>query len=266
MSKEINLKERTNCPSCHVERLNTNKVLHAKEEWSLIQCEQCSFVYMPIVPAYEMMKKDFSWERNFNSSEKVSMLKKNRRFIKALIKRNKLLYLLGKYCLKGNVLDIGCGSGIKFNDIPERYIPYGIDISEGSAREADISFRKRGGEAICAPATEVVSKFGNNKFSAAILRSYLEHEHQPFEVLKALKETLVLNGVIIIKVPNYSSLNRKFRGDNWCGFRYPDHVNQFTPKTLSEMVESTGYQIIKFNFLDKQPTSDNMWMVAKTNI
>ena len=64
----------------------------------------------------------------------------------------------------------------------------------------------------------------------------------------------------------YSSLNRKFRGDNWCGFRYPDHVNQFTPKTLSEMVVSTGYQIIKFNFLDKQPTSDNMWMVAKAKI
>ena len=234
MNKEINFKERTNCPSCHGERLNTNKVLHAKEEWSLIQCEQCSFVYMPIVPAYERMKKEFSWERNFKSSEKVSILKKNRRFIKALIKRNKLLYLLSKYCLKFH------------------------QVSGQSGRP--------GGEALCAPATEVVSKFGNNKFSAAILRSYLEHEHQPFEVLKALKETLVLDGVIIIKVPNYSSLNRKFRGDNWCGFRYPDHVNQFTPKTLSEMVESTGYQIIKFNFLDKQPTSDNMWMVAKTNI
>ena len=82
MNKEINLKERTHCPSCHEERLNTNKVLHTKEEWSLIQCEQCSFVYMPIVPAYEMMKKEFSWERNFNSSKKVSILKKNRRFIK----------------------------------------------------------------------------------------------------------------------------------------------------------------------------------------
>ena len=39
-------------------------------------------------------------------------------------------------------------------------------------------------------------------------------------------------------------------------------MNQFTPKTLRKMVDITGYKIIKFNFLDKQLTSDNMWMVV----
>jgi len=106
-------------------------------------------------------------------------------------------------------------------------------------------------------------EYGKNKFRGAILRSYLEHEHQPFEVLEGLKETLTVNGSIIIKVPNYASVNRKIRGENWCGFRFPDHVNQFTPNTLKKMVTKAGYRIIKFNYLDKQITSDNMWMVAK---
>ena len=173
------------------------------------------------------------------------------------------MYLLNKFIKNGEVLDIGCGSGVKFNEIPHNYIPYGIDISKKSALEAKINFEKRGGTAICAPATDVLKEYGQNKFNGAILRSYLEHEHYPFEVLEGLRETLTSNGNIIIKVPNYASVNRKIRGKNWCGYRFPDHVNQFTPYTLEKIVKKAGYKIIKFNYLDKQITSDNMWMVAQ---
>ena len=173
------------------------------------------------------------------------------------------MFLLDKYIKEGQVLDIGCGSGIKFDDIPQKFIPFGIDISEKSAFEAKTNFEKRGGTAICAPATDVLKEYGKNKFKGAILRSYLEHEHHPFEVLDELKETLTSDGSIIIKVPNYASVNRSVRGKNWCGYRFPDHVNQFTPFTLTKMVKKAGYKIIKFNYLDKQITSDNMWMVAQ---
>ena len=109
----------------------------------------------------------------------------------------------------------------------------------------------------------VLQEFGENKFSGAILRSYLEHEHEPFEVLKNLKFTLKNDACVIIKVPNYDSVNRKIRKEKWCGFHFPDHVNQFTPKTLLKMVKDTNYEVLKFNFLDYLPTSDNMWMVVR---
>ena len=148
------------------------------------------------------------------------------------------------------ILDIGCGSGAKFENISNKYIPYGIDISEESAREANEVFKIRGGEAVCAPSTEVLDRFGENKFSGAILRAYLEHEHDPFEVLKNLKYTLKNDAYAIIKVPNYGSLNRRVRGNKWCGFRFPDHVNQFTPKTLLTMISNANYEVVKFNFFD----------------
>ena len=160
-------------------------------------------------------------------------------------------------------MDIGCGSGAKFENISNNFTPFGIDISEESAIKADLSFKKRGGRAICSPATKVLEEFGENKFSGAILRSYLEHEHEPFEVLKNLKFTLKNDACVIIKVPNYDSVNRKIRKEKWCGFHFPDHVNQFTPKTLLKMVKDTNYEVLKFNFLDYLPTSDNMWMVVR---
>jgi hypothetical protein len=58
-------------------------------------------------------------------------------------------------------------------------------------------------------------------------------------------------------------VNRIVRGNKWCGFRFPDHVNQFTPKTLLRMVRDANYKVVKFNFFDYLPTSDNMWMVIK---
>ncbi|MFL2816161.1 MAG: class I SAM-dependent methyltransferase [Alphaproteobacteria bacterium] len=261
MSNHIKIKKRKNCPLCNAENSEISVLVY--ENWELAECSQCSFVYMPVVPVYEMMKEEFAWEKNFIPSKDIKLSKKIRRYIKGLIKRNKLLFLLDKYIKEGQVLDIGCGSGIKFNDLPQKFIPFGIDISEKSAFEAKTNFEKRGGTAICAPATDVLKEYGKNKFKGAILRSYLEHEHHPFEVLDELKETLTHDGGIIIKVPNYASVNRIVRGKNWCGYRFPDHVNQFTPDTLEKMVIKAGYKIIKFNYLDKQITSDNMWMVAK---
>lgn len=260
MENKIKTKKRF-CPLCKESNYN-RELFYNSKPWKLVQC-QCSFIYMPEVPIYERMKNEFSWERNFEEEESISLKKKIRRKVKALIKRDKLKYLLDHYVEEGNVLDIGCGSGAKFENISNDFIPYGIDISEESAKKANLLFEKRGGKAICAPSTKVLDEFGNNKFSGAILRSYLEHEHEPFEVLKNLRFTLKDRARVIIKVPNYDSINRKIRKEKWCGFHFPDHVNHFTPKTLLKMVKDTNYDVIKFNFLDYLPTSDNMWMVIK---
>ena len=262
MNNGIALKDRNNCPLCGLEEEQNSKIL-ASDQWYLIKCSECSFVYMPVVPVYERMKEELAWEKNFSKTKNIKVSKKIRRYIKGLIKRNKLLYLLEKYIDKGNILDIGCGSGVKFNDIPNKYTPFGIDISLISANEAKKNFEKRGGTAVCAPAISVLREYGENKFSGAILRSYLEHEHEPVKVLNELKKTIKKDGIVIIKVPNYASINRFVRGKNWCGYRFPDHVNQFTPNTLKKMIKISGYEVIKFNFLDKQLTSDNMWMVLK---
>jgi hypothetical protein len=64
----------------------------------------------------------------------------------------------------------------------------------------------------------------------------------------------------VIKVPNYGSLNRIVMGRRWCGFRYPDHLNYFTPATLRRMAAKAGLDA-HFGATGKLPTSDNMWAV-----
>ena len=63
-----------------------------------------------------------------------------------------------------------------------------------------------------------------------------------------------------MKVPNYGSLNRMVMGKRWCGFRYPDHLNYFTPRTLAAMADGAGFDT-EWGATGRLPTSDNMWAV-----
>jgi hypothetical protein len=84
----------------------------------------------------------------------------------------------------------------------------------------------------------------------------------PLPVLQELARTLAPRGVVVIKVPNYGSLNRRVMGSRWCGFRFPDHLNYFTPKSLRSMIADAGLKVQKFGLMDHLPTGDNMWMIA----
>jgi hypothetical protein len=81
-----------------------------------------------------------------------------------------------------------------------------------------------------------------------------------------LHSVLTDDGVIVLKVPNFSSLNRVLRSTKWCGFRFPDHVNYFTPETLRRLAEESGFRISRQGLLDCLPFSDTMYAVlAKDN-
>jgi hypothetical protein len=77
-------------------------------------------------------------------------------------------------------------------------------------------------------------------------------------VLQKILRILRSGAHLFIKVLNYGCLNRIVMGKKWCGFRYPDHVNYWTPGTLIKIIRDTGFQIVRFNIWDRFSTSDNM--------
>ena len=48
-------------------------------------------------------------------------------------------------------------------------------------------------------------------------------------------------------MPNFGSVNRRVSGSQWCGFRYPDHVNYFTPQSLRTMAADCGLSLRLIN-------------------
>jgi hypothetical protein len=143
--------------------------------------------------------------------------------------------------------------------LPSSFTPFGIEISSSGAAIADSRYRARGGYAINAPCVEGIQHFPKDFFSAACLNSYLEHEAEPLPV-QSLWRALAPGGFAVVKVPNYGSVNRKVMGRRWPGFRYPDHLNYFTPNTLRAMADRAGFDA-RFGLAGLTPASDNMWAV-----
>jgi SAM-dependent methyltransferase len=177
-----------------------------------------------------------------------------------LLPRKKMTELVARHARPGNIVDLGCGTGSQFDDLDENFVPFGVEISSEAAEAATRRFADRGGRAVNAPSFDGLKTFPEGFFTAAVLRSYLEHELRPRAVLTELRRTLVPGGVALIKVPNYASLNRHVTGRKWCGFRYPDHLNYFTPASLARMAAECGYRVC-FGLTDRLPTSDNMYAV-----
>ena len=85
MGNDIKLKNRQKCPLCGSES-NKNSILYF-ESWELVECSECSFVFMPVVPVYEMMKEEFAWEKNFAPSKDIKIVKKDQKINKKFNKK-----------------------------------------------------------------------------------------------------------------------------------------------------------------------------------
>ncbi|MCC7251592.1 class I SAM-dependent methyltransferase [Hyphomicrobium sp.] len=235
-------------PTCEVCLQSGATVVHkyTRSRWPVVACNACGFVYLGEVPAYEDLSVNLAWEKQ-HAEEKARRKRTNRHARLDALTRFRLK--LGKLVDRarharsvpdmGRVLEIGCGGSTR---IPEGPTPYGIEISEGLSRKARPIFEARGGAVYHEPATTGIERFPEDFFDSIIMRSYLEHEAQPRLILERAFKRLKPGGTILLRSPNYNSANRYIMGSTWCGFRFPDHVNYFTPRSLCTLAESIGYE------------------------
>lgn len=267
---DLQIQERL-CPACGTDNAGATPLDYSLDVWHVLQCRDCDFVYIDKAPVYEELKLNIAWEKNFEIeverrkelrplSYRASTLTRWRMH---MLPRKKMPDMVARYARPGHVLDVGCGEGNQMRGLDAAYHPNGIEISAELAKRAAAFFRDYGGDCVCAPALAGLQSLPDGHFSAVTMRSYLEHESQPLDVLREIYRVLDDGGVTIIKVPNYGSINRRVMGKKWCGFRYPDHQNYFTPKSLKDMAKRAGFTKLKKHWSFELPTSDNMYMVLE---
>ncbi len=255
-----------------------------RDAWSIVQCRETGFVFLADPPDYSQLETEFAWEKTAVAERErrdaaepvVSALSSLSKKAKSVLypHRNKIATLAIEIMRAQapskqlGLLDIGCGAGGLMVEIHHRFaemgrnvVPFGVEVSRHLAKLTEERVAPLGGRVVCANAIDGSSELDDESIHVVVMSSFLEHECQPLRLLKQLYPVLTSDGAIVLKVPNFACWNRVVRGRKWCGFRFPDHVNYFTPKTLQKLAEEAGYTVSRQNMLDKFPLSDNMYAI-----
>ncbi|MEM9823981.1 MAG: class I SAM-dependent methyltransferase [Bacteroidota bacterium] len=72
---------------------------------------------------------------------------------------------------------------------------------------------------------------------------YLEHDYTPLTNLQSLHQHAHEKTTLIIEVPNYDSESRRKFGEYWAGYHSPRHTSLFNPKSMTTLLENSGWKV-----------------------
>lgn len=139
-----------------------------------------------------------------------------------------------------SVLDIGGGSGWLLTEAckVDSRISYTMVVDIDS--KAESIARKAGHDYYCGP-IEDFETF--SRFDLILMLNLVEHVKDPVAVLSAVGRLLKPGGRILIKTPNYDSIDaRIFRSSYWGGLHCPRHWILFTPLSFRRVADAAGLQ------------------------
>ena len=139
------------------------------------------------------------------------------------------------------VLDIGSGPGSflrYFDHTAGGAFLLGLDNSLDACRWA---FRVHGQRSVCGDAAS--PPFRTGAFRLVTLWHFLEHSYDPAGTLKECARLIGEGGLLAVEVPNYDGPAVRRERKNWFGLMTPLHLYQFTPVTLSRLLEDAGFEI-----------------------
>jgi 2-polyprenyl-3-methyl-5-hydroxy-6-metoxy-1,4-benzoquinol methylase len=137
------------------------------------------------------------------------------------------------------LLDFGCGQGafLELMHI-QGWQVVGLDMC------ADVVQRIRRELGLSALAgTLPHPELSPAQFDVVTMRQSLEHVPRPLETLQHAYDLLVPGGKLLVHVPNVQSRALDWFGPAWFCLKLPVHLTHFSPQTLRQMVQRTGFHV-----------------------
>lgn len=229
--------EDVHCCVCDNKNPSDFKVLYQKEKFSVVECNKCSFTFIP-----PYFRKQISYE-NYKDENVANAVRNGNNFVK--IERHKLRYnLIKKYKPSGSLFDLGAGWGhFMLTGQMLGYDVYGIEISEQPYLYSKNDLK------LPVDHIDFFDMKEDKKFDIVTMWDVLEHIDKADDVIAKCARITAKDGYIVIQVPQIDSYFAKKHKDNWKMMGL-DHVNYFGKKTITQLLKKHGYEVktIKSSF------------------
>lgn len=248
----------TECPVCGNDHftpfLSVPDWLVSKEEFKLLQCDECTFVFTANAPIAEEIGPYYNSEEYVEHSDtRKGLIYGIYHYARKMMLRYKR-NIIGKLDTGRRLLDVGSGSGYFVNHMKQNgYDVTGVEISDKAVQlcEKNFGIRARSPQ-------ELLEGKIEGQFDLITLWHVFEHVYTYDEYFKRFGEMLSSNGKLILALPNHTCYDSKFYGKYWAAYDTPRHLWHFSPNTLQQFAEKHGFRVIKKRRLPLDPFFNSM--------
>ena len=147
----------------------------------------------------------------------------------------------------GDMLDVGCGPGtLLVGARAAGWRALGIESSGEQVRYC----RSRDLEAEFVP--DFSAYADTRSYDAVVFNHVLEHVPAPRAYVHKALTLLKPDGLLLVAVPNVDSLSRLVFGKYWMHLDAPRHLFQFSPRTLSDIIQREGGKVVDVVMGDRE--------------
>jgi len=236
MYKKIN-----KCPLCKSKNIKNLIIckdhLVSGESFAINECNDCSFKFTNPRPVDEELSKYYQSEDYISHTNKANSL---RHLLYKTVRNytlNKKLKLINNLSKKGNILDVGCGTGEFLQVCSDNlWNIHGVEMDQQAREKAEkllnIDIYKD---------LYVCEHF--NTYQVITLWHVLEHIPDIHNTIKYLKKLLTKQGRILFALPNIDSFDAHKYKEFWAAYDVPRHLYHFNQNTFGKLMKTHGMKV-----------------------
>ena len=239
----------TRCEVCDT-HISSTKLLFEKENirktfpkgpFQLVQCVGCGIVFVSNPPPPEDLKLIYS-SSYYNSGQQSDILIDSSAVRKNAIER---LNRIMTYRSHGNLLDVGCGTGIFLDVAKTVFKVSGVEVSP----HAVITAKKRFGLHIHHGDFVKVASLSlkGQLFDIITLWDVIGHLPSPRSCLEHIYFLLKPGGLLIMTTGDINSMLARLLERRWHLATPPEILFYFSKRSISSLLNRTGFDVLCIN-------------------
>ncbi len=235
----------TSCPICIStsiqQQLSAKDHTVSQATFSIWHCSNCTARFTQDVPAQDAIAAYYASDNYISHSDtKKGIINSLYHLVRKRTLISKARLVLNETGItKGQILDIGCGTGAFLDTMKQE------DWSI-TGLEPDTIARNKAAELYNIHPQEPRKLFelAAGSFNAITMWHVLEHVHELHAYIKQIETLLAPNGKLFIAVPNYTSKDADIYGTDWAAYDVPRHLYHFSPQSMEELLTTYNLKLI----------------------